>query len=194
MVLDQQLLILILGLLGALVLVLALCVAFLVYKLLKDRAEPRQQSEPAAAPKTPDEADGEVDPTLMMCINHPERQAQGICAISQDPICETCLREDDGLVISVDHFRTYLQANWVLIEKIKATPDDTTASAHLYSVKNRLWASGEIPTLVSTHYKIDVDTDMIESHIHFLVREQEREQLINELAKERRQAIPIGRQ
>lgn len=190
MVLDQQLLLLILGVLLVLVLVLTVFVAILAYKLFKapsSEGPGEGQRENSEAPFK--EKDGKrpelVDPTLMMCVNHSERQAQGVCAISQDPICETCIREDDGLVISVDHFRTYLEAQWVILDKIKATPDDTTASAHIYRLKNRLWSTEEIPTLVSTHYKIDVETDQIESHIHFLVREEEREELQAQLDKER---------
>lgn len=185
MVLDQQLLLLILGLLFVLVLVLTVFVGVLSYKLFfkEPTSPPKTQEEPG--PKTEVKKGELVDPTLMMCVNHPERQAQGVCAISQETICETCIREDDGLVISVDHFRTYLEAQWVIIEKVKATPDDTSASAHIYRLKNRLWSKEEIPTLVSTHYKIDVETDQIESHIHFLVREQEREELQAQLEKER---------
>jgi hypothetical protein len=188
MILDQKLL-LILVLLFALVLILTILVGILAYKLFRETPSKNSSyhepgSENSKLTKEKEEAEL-LDPTLMVCINHSERQAQGICAISQDPICETCLREDDGLVISVDHFRTYLQAQWVAIDKVKATPDDTTASAHIYRLKNRLWANDEVPTLVSTHYKIDIDTDQIESHIHFLVREQEREELKKELEKER---------
>lgn len=181
MVLDQQLLHLILGLLLVLVLALAICVAFLVHKVLHQNKDHEKE-----LPKKQEERTAQSDPTLMMCVNHPERQAQGLCAISEVPICESCLREDDGLVFSVDHFRTYLQAKWTVIEKVKATPEDTTASAHIYKLKRRLWAHDETPTLVSTHYRIDVDTDQIESHIHFLVREQEKEDIKAKLSKEQK--------
>lgn len=183
---DQQVYLIIILLLATLIAVLALIVALLVFKIFKTGGA-TQQEEPLPERKT-EAKTGQVldsDPHLQVCINHPERQAQGICAISQDPICEGCIREDDGLVISVDHFRTYLQSVWVSIESVKATPDDTLASAHIYQLKIDLWQTNKTPTFVSTHYKIDVDTDQIESHIQFFVREEEKEELKREIEKSR---------
>lgn len=184
MLVDQQLLLFVLILLFGLVIVLMVFIGVLVYKLPKRPPEPKKNSDgPEPPPQT--KKDQYIDPTLMMCVNHPERQAQGVCAISQEAICEACIREDEGLIISVDHFRTYLEAQWVVLDKVRATPEDTSASAHIYRLKKKLWSTKEIPTLVSTHYKIDVDTDQIESHIHFLVREQERDDLQTQLDEER---------
>lgn len=123
----------------------------------------------------------QLDPTLQTCVNHPEVSAQALCAISQEPICESCVREDDGIIFSLDHFRTYLENKWTEIESVRATADETQASAHLFAFKYHTWKKDQTPSFVTTHYRIDVESDEIESLIKLYVREDERDNLKEQL-------------
>lgn len=111
------------------------------------------------------------DPTVLNCKHHEDVQAQGVCAISGDAICETCIREDEGLIFSKEYFSLYLSNNWKEVCSVITTPDTPEKSMHLYQIKEEKWQSEQIPLIISIHYKIDVDQDIVESHVRLLATE-----------------------
>lgn len=184
---SEQLFLIVIVFLAIIMVAMMVIIVLLFLKL-------NQKNPPAAiSPETPPSSFSKedtglkvkvsTDPTLQMCVNHPEVPAHALCAISQEPICEGCVREDDGIIFGLDHFRTYLESKWVELESVRATADQTEASAHLFAFKYSKWKIGQTPSFVTTHYRIDVESDEIESLIRLYVREEEKDQLRMELTQ-----------
>lgn len=180
---SEHLILIVIVFLGIIILILMGLIVFLFLRLNKQSNPPAQPSpDPLSVKKEMlAHAKTQSDPTLQMCVNHPELPAQALCAISSDPICESCVREDDGVIFSLEHFRTYLESTWVEMESVRATADQTEASAHLFEFKRQTWKDKQTPTFVTTHYRIDVESDEIESLIRLYVREEEQDQLRDKL-------------
>lgn len=166
-------------------LILILLMALIVYLFIKMNENKNIPEAPISTFIQPTKkklmSNTQLDPTLQMCVNHPEASAQALCAISQDPICDRCVREDDGIIFSLDHFRTYLENKWAEVESVRATADETQASAHLFAFKYHTWKKDQTPSFVTTHYRIDVESDEIESLIKLYVKEEEKDLLKEQL-------------
>lgn len=117
------------------------------------------------------------DDEVTYCVNHPQDHGKGLCAICQDSLCEECLKEHDGLNFCGAHFRLYLGHDWVELETIKTTPETPESAFPIYDFKKDLWEKERLPAIISTHYKINIETDKIESFVRLLVRTQEEEAL-----------------
>lgn len=166
----------------AIVALLAVVILVLLWRLLKLPQQSPQHFE-TTAPTTSSKIIRPPDPTLLMCLYHPEERAHAACAISNEPICERCVREHEGVLVSAEYFKMLIENDWVAIETVMTTPDSPEASAHLYAFKKELWEKNQTPTFITTHYKIDVNEDLIESHISLNVRLLEQELLSEKLQK-----------
>jgi len=183
---SDQILITLLIVLILLVLVIVGVLIVLVWKMTtQNQTVPKTAQPTNETPKKRKLSAVEPDPTIENCYLHPEIQARGICALSSHPICERCLREDDGVIVAAEYFRLYLENKWVPLETILTTPETTEASAHLYEFKKELWEKNETPTFISTHYKINVADDFIESHVSLNVRENEHSLLYDRLQQKK---------
>ena len=111
------------------------------------------------------------------CKNHPSDHAAGVCAICQNSYCEECIKEHEGHSFCETHFRLYLSHQWNELDTIRTTPDIPESALPLYDFKKTLWEEKEIPTLLSTHYKINIEGDFIESYVKLIVRREEWTQL-----------------
>ncbi len=111
------------------------------------------------------------------CTNHPSDHAAGVCAICQNSYCEECIKEHEGHSFCEAHFRLYLSHQWNELDTIRTTPDIPESALPLYDFKKALWEEKEIPSLLSTHYKINIEDDFIESYVKLIVRKEEWSQL-----------------
>jgi hypothetical protein len=184
---SEQVLVALLLVMIAVVLLLTVVVILLVYKLLKPQAptlEPASQSQNEINLEELKKKQYSLkDHNLSMCHYHPEERARGMCAISNEPLCEHCLREHEGIIVGPEHFRTLLENDWLAIETILTTPESTEASAHLYDFKQQQWQLEKQPMYISTHYKINVNDDFIESHISLNVIKDHADKINFELQK-----------
>lgn len=103
------------------------------------------------------------------CHEHRDQLGQGVCAICNIVLCEECVKEHDGLNFCIEHFRTYLEHDWEGVETIMTTPDTPEVALPLYHFKNSIWQD-EIPSIIRTHYRINIEQDIIESHVSLMVR------------------------
>lgn len=113
------------------------------------------------------------DVSTHYCHNHPNEHAAGVCAICQNAYCEDCIKEHEGHSFCEDHFRLFLSHEWDEIDTIKTTPDIPESALPLYDFKKQLWQEREIPSVLSTHYKINIEGDFIESYVKLVVRKEE---------------------
>lgn len=155
-------------LLAIVILFLAVLIIFaaILYVLIKKFAsfQTHEHSSPSNHQK-------KTEVVASYCENHPNEQAQGICAICEGSYCEKCLKEDESLNFCPEHFNTYLENSWLSFHKVRTTPTESENGIILYSLKQNLWQRHGIPTYIITHYKIDVESDIVESHVHLYVRE-----------------------
>ena len=166
---EQTILILVIALV-LIVLLLVGLVVYLFFQLLKKR-DVHLSTEPSVDPKV------EKDPDIQACVNHEDRDAVGVCAICNESFCDSCIKEHDGLAFCRPHFRMYVSHDWVSLEEIKTTPDTPESALPIYDFKQDLWGNEETPAIISTHYKINIEGDYIESYVKLLVRQEEEENL-----------------
>ncbi len=111
--------------------------------------------------------------SIHYCHNHPSEHSAGVCAICQNAYCEECIKEHEGHSFCEAHFRLFLSHEWDEIDTIKTTPDIPESALPLYDFKQKLWQEREIPSVLSTHYKINIEGDFIESYVKLVVRKEE---------------------
>ncbi len=115
------------------------------------------------------------------CHNHPEDQSIGSCLICEEVFCENCLIEHDGLYFCKEHFRIFASNKWKQITDIKTTPDTPIDGLYIYHFKRKIWQERNAPIFILTHYKINIESDFIESFIQLNVLEKDAERLEKEL-------------
>ncbi|MGB0454906.1 MAG: hypothetical protein ACPGJV_14445 [Bacteriovoracaceae bacterium] len=150
-----------------LVLFVVIIISAVIFLFLKLKKLEKQQ----------DSSDVNKDDALQKCKNHPDEWSKGICAICGDSFCESCLIEHDQLNFCRDHFKIYLENQWVTLEKVQTSAETAEESMYLYDFKSRIWNKESLPLIVVTHYQIDVEGDHIESQVQLLVPDQHENEL-----------------
>ncbi|MBC97182.1 MAG: hypothetical protein CME63_05495 [Halobacteriovoraceae bacterium] len=117
------------------------------------------------------------------CFHHPSDHAAGVCAICQNAFCDECIKEHDGLSFCEDHFRLYLSHDWDELDTIKTNPDIPESALPLYDFKKSIWELKKTPSILSTHYRINIEGDFIESYVKLVVRKEELDLLKNQYQK-----------
>lgn len=108
------------------------------------------------------------------CPNHKDNKPVGTCLICEEAFCEECLIEHESLYFCKEHFKTYANHQWEKITDILTTSETPEASMHVHDFKRDLWKLEKTPTFVLTHYKINVNNDLIESFVQLHVRIEEK--------------------
>jgi len=116
-------------------------------------------------------------PAIGICFKHPEQIAVSACAICAQLLCENCVREHETLQFCPEHFEMFLNYKWVEIETVATTPQTPERGMYLYEFKERSWNDSGKPSYIMTHYKINVENDLIESYIKLYVREEDIQEL-----------------
>ena len=116
------------------------------------------------------------------CINHPNINAEALCAICMGAFCERCIIADEKLNFCTKHYKLFTDNKWEKLEEIRTTPEEAQASEYLYKFKNSYWKEKQVPMIIVTHYQINVDADQIESEISLLAPEVQISELKDQLA------------
>lgn len=111
------------------------------------------------------------------CVNHTSEKAVALCAVCSKTLCEECASEAENLYFCSEHFQTYLESEWISLTNIKTTPDNPTEGVALYEFKDTLWNKEHVPTFIVTHYRINIESDFIESYVQLHVRKEDEEVL-----------------
>ncbi len=115
------------------------------------------------------------------CIHHKEAPSVGSCLICEEVFCVDCLVEHESMHFCKEHFRTFANYKWKQITDERTTPDTPEDGLYIYNFKRQLWLNKNIPSFVMSHYKINIESDFIESFIQLNVREDDVEKLSKEL-------------
>jgi hypothetical protein len=148
------------------ILLLVGVLTFIVFKLLAQKNQNHDQITPIL-PITP------KPPTVVekyTCSNHKDLPTVGSCLICEDVFCESCLIEHEGMYFCRDHFKIYANFKWIQVTDFKTNANEPEAGLFIYEFKRKAWSKKGIPSFVLTHYKINVEDDLIESYIQLHVR------------------------
>ncbi len=192
----EQVLLTLVVILLVLVLIMLIGIAVVGWRLLQQR---RTQAD--GEPKPEDSYHPEVRKRLeearalaekrtreANCHIHVKEPSEGMCAICGQFFCKSCLKTQGNLVFCREHLGIYLNAHWSEVHKLQSSPDDPEAGVALVEWKAKLWADKALPTIVQTHYKIDVAEDRIQSWVVLFARESDSE----EVGRRLREAAPDG--
>jgi hypothetical protein len=157
-------------------LIAVLCLGFYIVFKNKNNtpSESKDTNEDKIGPKTPTVVDAQP---VENCHRHDKIQAQAFCSICKLALCEDCVRDDENIYFCQDHFQLYLQSDWVELETVTTTPNNPEEGMYLYEFKEKIWKENKTPTFVTTHYKIDVENDHIESEVKLMARKEEQPNL-----------------
>ncbi len=137
---------------------------FIVLKLLNQKSDLRPSTNPMQS---------SVPSTIVekySCHNHQDQPTVGGCLICEDVFCENCLIEHEGMTFCKDHFKTYINNKWKQVTDLKTSAQTPENGLFIYDFKRKAWNNKNIPSFILTHYKINVEEDLIESHIQLHVR------------------------
>jgi len=125
-------------------------------------------------------------PETRMCSVHPDLAAATSCAVCDEYFCSNCLRQHENLYFCSPHLHLFLEGQWKEYDSIQTSASDPENGVRYYELKRKLWRDQNIPMVILTHYKIDVDTDTINTFLKVLVRENDMKYVKKESAHEGR--------
>ena len=157
-------------------LLLAAALGLLAWLLLKNQRESSSQG-PLPLPRRPRIS---AEPESQ-CPNHPDRPTSGTCALCEKSFCDQCLSSPDGPSFCREHIGIYLGTTWAELGEVRTTPNSPHAAEHLYRVKKELLEGGEIPSFILTNYKINTESDSIESYVCLCVPQDKREEILQKI-------------
>lgn len=141
--------------------------SFVVFKLLS------QKSNPIIEVKKPNETPAPSITEKYSCHNHNDQPTVGSCLICEDVFCEKCIVEHEGMFFCKEHFKIYANYKWKQITDFKTSPHAPEEGMFIFNFKRKQWDKKGIPSFVITHYKINVEDDLIESYVQLHVREED---------------------
>ncbi len=143
--------------------------SYVVFKLLSQKSlhQPPLTKPIESAPPIPSITE------KYSCHNHPDQPTVGACLICEDVFCEKCIVEHEGMFFCKEHFKIYANYKWKQITDFKTSPHAPEEGMFIFNYKRKLWDKKGIPSFVITHYKINVEDDLIESYVQLHVREED---------------------
>jgi hypothetical protein len=154
------------------ILVLISLLGYIVFKLLSQKNS-KNDSPVLAPPANSTETKNASIIEKYNCHKHKDQPTVGACLICEDVFCENCLIEHEGMFFCKDHFKTYANNKWKQITDLKTNANTPEDGLFIYDFKRKMWSKKSIPSFVLTHYKINVEDDLIESYIQLYVREED---------------------
>ena len=178
---GKHLTLLLLVLIIFLTLLLAASLALLAWLLIKLQ---RGNNTPTHTKLPPAKADRES-----RCPHHPDRPTSGKCALCEKSFCHQCLFSHEGPLFCRSHINVYLNTTWTELGEVKTTPNTPHAAEHLYQAKKDFLQKGKIPAFILTNYKINTETDTIESFVCLCVPHKNEEEASQKIKKYRENSI-----
>ena len=117
-----------------------------------------------------------------VCQDHPDTPAYKKCSISGEYLCEKCVTSHDNIWVGKKYVDILLDGNWQELLMIPDRDENEGQLTKILDKKNKLWQSESVPVIVQGHYKINVESDDIESYTVVMVRPEDKERLKSELS------------
>lgn len=107
---------------------------------------------------------------IKCCIIHKGIDSAGQCSICNEYFCEGCLKDNDGQIFCTEHYQLYKSNKWIIAKTIKTNAETPEAGIVLYNIKKSTWENDKIPSYIITDYKINTDSDLIESYVSLYIK------------------------
>jgi hypothetical protein len=178
---DKYFLLILAVLIFAIIILIALValMVFFFFKFQKDQKAQISLSQETKIIKKP-LAD------VRHCSVHDDLAAVAACAVCDEYFCSDCLRQHENLYFCSTHLHMFLDGAWKEYDSIQTSPEDPERGVRYYELKRKLWKEKNIPMVILTHYKIDIDTDTINTFLKVLVRDLDLKSVQKESAHEGR--------
>ncbi|MFG1487382.1 hypothetical protein [Halobacteriovorax sp. RZ-2] len=104
--------------------------------------------------------------------NKSQEKILGLCSICEKELVENDYFNVDSLHLCRDHFNLYSRHEWVAITNERTTSDTPEKGVYIYNFKKNTWDNDKIPTFILCEYKIDVESDLIETYVQLHVQKE----------------------
>lgn len=166
--------------------------SFLVYRLLKDRQTvipqenlPTPQVKASASSSYHPEVQKRMDEVTftnpvrddIFCPYHPTEAGEVQCGMCARYFCARCVRPMKSIYFCKEHMALYLRNQWKEVLTLKTSSSDPENGVRLYDQKQQIFIEHQIPTYIETHYKIEVDSDFIETYLVLFAMEDQVEEV-----------------
>jgi len=109
------------------------------------------------------------------CITHKDSRASGSCQICEQTFCGECLQGYRNLLLCSKHNALAQKASWTSIKSVRLSSDNPKEGLLLQKVKEILWKDLSLPAYIITHYRLNLELDLIESHMDLYVRREDQD-------------------
>lgn len=171
---ENTALILIVITLFLLVIILGL-LSFMIYKLLKERnnnlpqnnqlSNNRSDYHPEIVARMKEIEKFKSKRTELFCPNHFDEPGETHCAICDRLFCRSCIVPFKTMHLCKEHLPLLMKNDWVKVLTLKTSTHDPEDGVRLYEQKKRVFTNEELPTYIETHYKINIEEDLIETFL-----------------------------
>ena len=118
----------------------------------------------------------------LFCPNHVEEPGEASCAICDRLFCRACIKPFKALHFCKEHLPLIMTQDWDEVLTLKTSTEDPERGVKLFEIKKEIFQKDAIPTFIETHYKINVDQDMIETYLVLFAEKSKLETLKIQLA------------
>ncbi len=98
------------------------------------------------------------------CIDHPELQAVGRCAISDELYCELCLTKESDVKLARKLMDLWLDNEWETVFIVNNEEAGADQLNLMMKSKKEIWLEYEIPVVTQKQFKINIEEDRSESY------------------------------
>jgi hypothetical protein len=109
------------------------------------------------------------------CVDHPDREVKGKCLISGDYFCEECITVYKDMKFGKKYIELFLASEWVEVVTIPNDDHQADVTERINKMKMEFWKEKKLPLIVQGHYKINIQTDQIESFTVIMSRVKDKE-------------------
>lgn len=107
------------------------------------------------------------------CVDHSTEVSIGNCAISGNAYCKHCLKTFQNIKVGKKYLNMFLASDWLDFLVIPKRDIYDDVDPRLLDLKRELWENEKMPIIVQNHYKINIDSDQIESYTVFKSRKED---------------------
>ena len=108
------------------------------------------------------------------CVDHPDLHSKGMCAISNKLYCELCLTKEKDVKIARKFLNLFLDHKWPVKYMINNSNVGADKLNEVMRVKKELWNSSQIPVITQKQFKINIETDDIETFTVVMIRDKDK--------------------
>ncbi len=94
-----------------------------------------------------------------------DKKIVGLCSICEKELTDETHFEIDNIHLCKEHYNTYIKNDWEEITNQRTTADTPEAGVYIYNFQKELWKNEKIPSFILCEYKIDIESDKIETYV-----------------------------